>query len=231
MSSTSGSRTNATPSPASARASASVSATNTPPSAANHAGIRCPHHNCRLTHQGWIFSIQLKKVFSHVFGTILIRPSFTAAIAGCANVAASTYHWSVSHGSITTPERSPYGVWIVRGSLSCSTPSLSTWGTRKPSALSRATTALRASAVVSPSNSAGIRPSAVCVTCAFASSMLSISPAFRPARLPTSKSLKSCPGVILTAPEPSAGSACSSATIGTSRPVIGSRTCRPTKAR
>jgi hypothetical protein len=44
--------------------------------------------------------------------------------------------------------------------------------------------------------------------------MLSISAALKPARLPTSKSLKSWPGVILTAPEPSSGSACSSATMG-----------------
>ena len=59
-----------------------------------------------------------------------------------------------------------------------------------------------------------------------ASSMLSISAGLKPARLPTSKSLKSWPGVILTAPEPSSGSACSSATIGTSLPVIGRRTLR-----
>src|SRR3546814_8856475 len=79
-----------------------------------HAGIRCPHQSWRETHQGWIFSIQLKKVFSHVLGTMLMRPSRTAAIGGCARVSASTYHWSVSHGSITTPPRSPKGVWIVR---------------------------------------------------------------------------------------------------------------------
>ena len=54
-----------------------------------------------------MFSIQLKNVFSHVLGTILILPDRTASIAGFASVAASTYHWSVSHGSITTPERSP----------------------------------------------------------------------------------------------------------------------------
>ena len=48
--------------------------------------MRWPHHSWRDTHQGWIFSIQLKKVFSHVFGTILMRPSRTAAIGGCASV-------------------------------------------------------------------------------------------------------------------------------------------------
>src|SRR3546814_5986816 len=73
------------------------------PSSAYQAGIRCPHQSCRETHQGWIFSIQLKKVFSHVLGTMLMRPSRTACIGGCARVSASTYHWSVSHGSITTP--------------------------------------------------------------------------------------------------------------------------------
>ncbi len=54
-----------------------------------------------------MFSSQLNQVFAHVSGTILIRPSRTASIAGLASVLASTYHWSVSHGSITAPERSP----------------------------------------------------------------------------------------------------------------------------
>jgi hypothetical protein len=64
-------------------------------------------------HQGWIFSIHSKKVFSQFFGTNSVRPSRTAAIAGCASVCASTYHWSVRKGSITTPERSPCGtVWV-----------------------------------------------------------------------------------------------------------------------
>ena len=48
----------------------------------------------------------------------------TASIAGFASVAASTYHWSVSQGSITTPERSPYGVWMTRSSTFSSRPSL-----------------------------------------------------------------------------------------------------------
>ena len=77
----------------------------------------------------------------------------------------------------------------------------------------------------------GIRPSAVCVTRPAASSMLSISAGLKPALLPTSKSLKSCPGVILTAPLPSSGSACSSKTIGISRPVIGSFTRAPLATR
>jgi len=43
-------------------------------------------------------------------------------------------------------------------------------------------------------------------------------------RLPTLKSLKSWAGVILTAPVPFSGSACSSATIGISRSASGRRT-------
>ena len=69
--------------------------------------MRWPHHNCRETHHGWIFSSQLNQVFFQVSGTTAMSPERTASIAGLASVAASTYHWSVSHGSITTPERSP----------------------------------------------------------------------------------------------------------------------------
>ena len=52
----------------------------------------------------------------------------------------------------------------------------------------------------------------------------------RPCRRPTSKSLKSCAGVILTAPLPVSGSAYSSATIGISRPTSGRRTDLPTRS-
>ena len=51
-----------------------------------------------------------------------------------------------------------------------------------------------------------------------------------PQRWPASKSLKSCPGVTLTAPEPNAGSTNSSATIGISRSASGSRTILPMSA-
>jgi hypothetical protein len=71
------------------------------------AGIWWPHQSWRLTHQGWIFSSQLYQVFFHVSGTTRMSPERTASSAGPASVLASTYHWSVSHGSITTPERSP----------------------------------------------------------------------------------------------------------------------------
>src|SRR5205823_9919562 len=105
------------------------------------AGIRWPHHNWRETHQGWIFSSQLNQVLAQVSGTILMSPFFTACSAGSASLTASTYHWSVSHGSITTPERSPYGVGITRSSTETSTPSSSSF----------ATTALRTSSRDRPS--------------------------------------------------------------------------------
>ena len=49
-------------------------------------------------------------------------------------------------------------------------------------------------------------------------------------RLPTSKSLKSCAGVIFTAPEPFSGSEYSSATIGMRRPTSGSIACLPIRS-
>ena len=156
----------------------------------------------------------------------LALPLRAASMAGLASVCASTYHWSVSQGSITWPDRSPKGVWMTRSSTFSS----------KPKASIASTTILRA-LVGSPSMpkrycpiySAGISPSAVCTTRPSLSSMLSISLALKPARLPTSKSLKSCPGVIFTAPDPNAGSACSSVMIGIKRPVIGKRTFLPTR--
>ena len=54
-----------------------------------------------------MFSSQLNQVFSQVLGTTLMSPERTASIGFFARVAASTYHWSVSQGSITTFERSP----------------------------------------------------------------------------------------------------------------------------
>ena len=69
--------------------------------------MRWPHQSWRETHQGWIFSSQLNQVFDQVSGTILISPERVAAITRSASGLTFTYHWSVSHGSITTPERSP----------------------------------------------------------------------------------------------------------------------------
>src|SRR5438477_12906398 len=88
-----------------------------------HAGIRWPHHSWRETHHGWMFSSQLNQVLAQVSGTILISPFLTAWSAGSASLAASTYHWSVSHGSIVTPERSPNGVGMTRSSTRTKVPS------------------------------------------------------------------------------------------------------------
>ncbi len=60
-------------------------------------------------HHGSILSSQLKYVFSQFFGTNAVSPFATASRAGLANVSASTNHWSVSIGSMTTFERSPKG--------------------------------------------------------------------------------------------------------------------------
>ncbi len=46
-----------------------------------------------------------------------------ASITGLASVAASTYHWSVSIGSITTFERSPNGCMIFLSSTLIIRPS------------------------------------------------------------------------------------------------------------
>ena len=230
VSSTSGSRCRVTSSPSLARAwasaSASVRATKISPFGAYQAGIWWPHHSWREMHQGWMSRIQLKKVFSHCFGTNCVLPVSTASIAGLASVAASAYHCQVSRGSIGTPPRSPCGTWLVCGSI-FSTSSISS---------SRAMMAFRAAKRSWPSSprtkSRSLIPAAsassisASVTLASASSTLGIS---SPCRLPTLKSLKSCAGVILTAPLPFSGSEYSSATMGMRRPVSGSTTCFPTR--
>src|SRR6202012_3950320 len=110
VSSTSSLRRSAMPLPnlasASSRASSSLSATKTVPSSAYHAGIWCPHHSWRDMHHGWMLRIHSKNVFSHCRGTKTVCPVSTAAIAGSASTLALQYHWSVSHGSMMTPERS-----------------------------------------------------------------------------------------------------------------------------
>ncbi len=50
-------------------------ATNTAPSGPYQAGMRCPHQSWRLMHQGWMSRIQAKNVFSHCFGTNTVRPA------------------------------------------------------------------------------------------------------------------------------------------------------------
>jgi hypothetical protein len=51
--------------------------------------------------------------------------SLAPRYAGWAMVWASTYHWSVSQGSMTTPERSPCGTWWRTFSIPRSRPSSS----------------------------------------------------------------------------------------------------------
>ncbi len=144
MSSTSSSWRSATARPccfvAAAWASASLRATKMLPSASYHAGMRCPHHSWRLMHQSWMLFIHWKYVLLQLSGTKRMRPSSTARIAGSASGAMRTYHWSVSQGSSTSPERSPRGT----GSVCASTFSSS------PAASKSATTRLRASKRSSP---------------------------------------------------------------------------------
>ncbi len=77
------------------------------PSGPYQAGIWWPHQSWREMHQGWMLRIHSKKVFSQWRGTNTVAPRSTACIAGLASSAAFTYHWSVRHGSMTTPDRSP----------------------------------------------------------------------------------------------------------------------------
>ncbi len=157
--------------------------------------------------------IHSKNVFSHCRGTNCVRPRSTASIAGLASSAALQNHWSVSHGSMISPERS----W-------CGT--ISTWSSTfsiSPSASRSASTCFLAAKRSSPRYFSGTAS----FSCASRSKMLIAS---RPCRRPTSKSLKSCAGVILTAPLPFSGSAYSSATIGISRPTSGSRTVLPIRS-
>ena len=68
-----------------------------------------------------------------------VSPSLTAASAGCASVLASTYHWSVSQGSMTTFERSPCGTMCACGSILASRPSSAISSTMRMRASKRST--------------------------------------------------------------------------------------------
>ncbi len=167
MSSTSASWVSSTPGPcgtsASARASASLRATKTEPSGAYQAGMRWPHQSWRLMHHGLMSRIQAKKVFSHCWGTKLVRPSCTAATAGRESVSASQYHCTVSSGSITAPLRSPCGTWWVCGSTPANKPSRSNSATIAVRAVSRPCPARpRTKSPASPAgNSASISASVI----------------------------------------------------------------------
>ena len=92
------------------------------PSSSYHAGMRWPHQSCRLMHQSWMLRIHWKYVFAQFSGTKRMRPSSTASMAGAASGAMRTYHWSVSQGSSTAPQRSPRGTGSVCGSVFSSRP-------------------------------------------------------------------------------------------------------------
>ncbi len=143
MSSTSSSRRSATPAPASACASSSLSATKTLPSSA------IPGRN----------PVAPPELARHAPGLDVLQPVEPGLLPGlghdrgCRPSApprspawpASPHRHTIGRsasGSITTPERSPNGVWMMRGS-SCSLPSLS-MRVRTPLPSASATTALAA---------------------------------------------------------------------------------------
>jgi hypothetical protein len=118
---------------------------------------------------------------------------------------ALTYHWSVSNGSIGTPPRSPCGTMWVCGSIMVEQPFSSILDHDRLRAANRSSREL-----LDPDRACPRGPSAleeiVIVLERHARRRQDVDrhqP--RSCRLPTSKSLKSCAGVILTAPEPAPG--------------------------
>mmetsp|Transcript_6434 Transcript_6434/g.15752 ORF Transcript_6434/g.15752 Transcript_6434/m.15752 type:complete len:205 (+) Transcript_6434:177-791(+) len=57
-----------------------------------HAGMRCPHHSCRETHQSWMLSSHRNHVASWKSGMILSCPVRTASVARLAMGAQLTHH-------------------------------------------------------------------------------------------------------------------------------------------
>ena len=167
--------------------------------APTRAGARCTRAGCSPS-----TGSSLRAVLRHELASCRSR---TAAIAGFASVAASTYHWSVSHGSITASPRCACGTACVCASI---------FSTR-PSASRSATTCLRAAKRSRPRYFCRRARRSAC-----APGVEDVDDRQISCRLPTSKSLKSCAGVIFTAPEPFSGSEYSSAMIGISRPTSGS---------
>ena len=133
-------------------------------------------------------------------------------MAGIAIFWASTYHWSISHGSITSFDLSPWGtVWVIVSSFTnkfndfkVSKIFFLAWNLSKPSKSFVPFSFIDASAL----------------------KILIISKLWR---LPTSKSLKSWAGVIFTAPEPFSGSEYLSKIIGIGLFKIGRITFLPFK--
>src|SRR6516225_7212144 len=70
-----------------------------------HAGIRCPHHNCREMHQSRMLYIHSKYVFDQLAGTNVMRPSSTALIAGSASGFIFIHHCLDTSGSTMVLQR------------------------------------------------------------------------------------------------------------------------------
>src|SRR4051812_29018972 len=67
-------------------------ATITPPQSQYHAGMRCPHHSWRETHQSRMLVIQCMYVFDQLSGTKRVLPDSTASMAGLARGSIFTNH-------------------------------------------------------------------------------------------------------------------------------------------
>ena len=135
-------------------------------------------------------------------------------------MAASTYHWSVSHGSITTPERSPKGVGMTRSSTRTSAPSSSSIGDDRLARVlaGQAEQVLRDQAVLRLDD-VGLRIEHV-----------EHVGGLEPGALADLIIVEVVARRDLDRAEPSSGSACSSAMIGIRRPVIGCLICLPISA-
>ena len=105
VSSTSGSRSQPSPSGGSVSTWTSVPRYQT--------GIWWPHQSWREMHQGRMFSSQSRYRRAWLSGWIWTRPSRTASIAGRASSSMRMNHWSEISGSIRSPERCEYGTLCV----------------------------------------------------------------------------------------------------------------------
>ena len=175
------------------------------------AGILCPHHNCLEIHQSYVISIQWFIIFSNLLGT-----KFTLAFLSCCvdnTLSASgrifTNHCFDKYGSIKAPLLSLNGalcvIFSILNNKPCSFKSFINFS--RHSNLSRPTYKVAFSFIV-PLELIHTTLSKLCLK-------------------PTSKSLGSWAGVILTQPVPFSISACSSPTIGINLFTIGKITFFP----
>ena len=182
------------------RLGGSLSATKISRSGPYQAGIWWPYQSCRLMHQGLMLSIQRKNTLAQ-FGrheTGLAAPHGGRGRGGrtrhvCRN------HCSVMRGSITTSVRSPNGWAMTLGSTLVEARRYRL--ERLDDLVARLEPVEAAEGSRHGVVQARVRRHDV--------ERHEIVPQARPRR-----SLKSCAGVILTAPVPCSGSACSSAMIG-----------------